>query len=61
MELWMQILSAALLIAMLFFVWPGVKASIQRSKQAEEKHWGTFAVIVIALAAFIALLAMSLQ
>ena len=61
METWQQILAAILLLAMLFFIWPGVKASIERSKQAEETHWGTFALIALALAAFIALLISSVQ
>ena len=61
METWQQILTAALLVAMLFFIWPGVKASIERSKQAEEKHWGSFILIALALVAFIALLISSVQ
>ena len=61
MELWQQILMAGMLVAMLFFIWPGVKASIARSKQAEEKHWGTFGIIVLLLVAFIALLIQMVQ
>ncbi len=61
METWQQILAAALLVAMLFFIWPGVKASIERSKQAEEKHWSTFILIALALVAFVALLISSVQ
>lgn len=61
METWQQVLYGLLLIAMLFFIWPGVKASIARSKQAEEKHWGTFALIVVAIIGFIALLISSVQ
>jgi hypothetical protein len=61
METWMQILSAGMMIAMLFFIWPGVKASIARSKQAEEKHWGTAIAIALILIAFIALLIASVR
>jgi hypothetical protein len=61
MGTWEQILYAVMLVAILFFVWPGVKASIARSKQSQEKHWGTFALIVIALIAFVALLISSVQ
>ncbi len=61
MGTWTQILSVVFLVAMLFFVWPGVKASIARSKQAEESHWGTFALIALALVGFIALLVSSVQ
>ena len=61
METWMQVLWAVALVAMLFFIWPSVKASIERSKQAEEKHWGTFALIVLALIGFIYLLILSVQ
>lgn len=61
MESWHQYLYAALIIAMLFFIWPSVKTSIARSKNAEEKHWVTFALIVLALIAFIYLLISSVQ
>ena len=61
METWQQILAALLLVAMLFFIWPGVRAGIERSKHAEEKHWGSFALIVLALIAFVALLISTVQ
>ncbi len=61
MEMWQQLLAAGILIAMLFFIWPSMKASLQRSKNAEEKHWGSFGLIVLAIIAFIALLISSVQ
>lgn len=61
METWQLIVYVVMLIAILFFVWPRVKTSIERSKQSQEKHWGTFALIVVAIIAFIALLISSVQ
>ena len=57
----MQILAAVVMVAMLFFLWPSLNASIERSKQSEEKHWGTFAVIVLLIVGFIWMMVMSLQ
>lgn len=39
MELWEQLLVGALVAVMLFFWWPGIKATMARSREAE-KDWG---------------------
>ena len=57
----MQIVWGIVLVAMLFFMWPALKAALARSQQAEQKHWGSFVLIVLALAGFIYLLILSLQ
>lgn len=56
MELWQQILMAVMGLMMLFFIFPNIKSSMERSKNAEEKHWGTVLLLAIALVAFVAFL-----
>ncbi len=56
MALWEQIAVVALAILVLFFFFPGIKATMQRSKEAEEKHWGTLALLALILVAFVFLL-----
>lgn len=56
MALWEKILLALFGLILIFWFLPGIKASIQRSKQAEEKHWGT----VIGLAALLVMFVMFL-
>ncbi|GAB4355947.1 MAG: hypothetical protein Kow006_22740 [Gammaproteobacteria bacterium] len=38
METWEQLLIGALVAVMLFFWWPGIKATMERSREAE-KDW----------------------
>jgi hypothetical protein len=40
---------------------PGIKATIERSKNAEEKHWGTVALLAVVLVAFVVLLIWSVR
>lgn len=61
MELWQKILMAVMGIAILFFLFPGIKASMERSKNAEEKHWGTTLLLAAALIAFVVFLVSTLQ
>ena len=61
MELWQQILSALFALLMLFFIYPSIKPMMERSKNAEEKHWGTLLLLAAALIAFIAFLVSSVQ
>ena len=56
MALWEQIAVAILGLLVLFFFFPGIKATMERSKNAEEKHWGTLALITLVLIAFVMLL-----
>jgi len=61
MELWEQIILGALAILVLFMFRPGIKATIERSKNAKEKHWGTIALLAVVLIAFVILLISSVR
>jgi hypothetical protein len=61
MELWEQIALGALAILMLFLFRPGIKATIERSKNAEEKHWGTLALLAVVLISFVIFLIWSVR
>ena len=61
MELWEQLVLGALAVLVLFLFGPGVKATIERSKNAEEKHWSTLALLAIVLIAFVVLLIWSVR
>ena len=61
MELWEQLALGALAILVLFLFRPGIKATIERSKNAEEKHWGTIALLAVVLIAFVVLMIWSVR
>lgn len=61
MELWEQIALGALALLVLFMFGPGIKATIERSKNAEEKHWSTVALLAVVLVAFVVLLIWSVR
>jgi intracellular septation protein A len=61
MELWEQIALGALALLVIFLFRPGIKATIERSKNAEEKHWGTLALLAVVLIAFVMLLIWSVR
>ena len=61
MELWQQIMAAGLGIMVLFMVFPSVKGAIAKSKNAEEKHWGTVILLAAVLIAFVMLMIYSVQ
>ncbi len=61
MELWQQLLAAAAVLLMLFFIAPGIKPALEKSKNAEEKHWGTLLLLAAVLIAFILLMIYSVQ
>ena len=61
MALWEQLLAGAIGLLVLFMFFPGIKATMEKSKNAEEKHWGTLALLAIVLIAFILLMISSLQ
>ena len=61
MELWEQIALGALALLVLFMFGPGIKATIERSKNAEEKHWSTVALLAAVLVAFVVLLIWSVR
>ena len=61
MELWQQIGSVILGVMVLAFIYPSIKPAMERSRNAEEKHWGTVVLLVAALVAFVAFLVSSVQ
>ena len=61
MELWEQLLAGALGLLVLFMFFPGIKATMEKSKNAEEKHWGTLILITVVLIAFVLLMINSVQ
>ncbi len=61
MELWEQLLAGAIGLLVLFMFFPGIKATMERSKNAEEKHWGTLVLLTVVLIAFIMLMINSIQ
>ena len=61
MELWEQLLAGAIALFVLFIFFPGIKATMEKSKNAEQKHWGTLALLAIVLIAFVLLMIFSVQ
>ena len=61
MELGEQLLAGALGLLVLFMVFPGIKATMEKSKNAEEKHWGTLALLAVVLIGFVLLMINSVQ
>ncbi len=61
MALWQQLLAGALGLLVLFMFFPGIKATMEKSKNAEEKHWGTLILLAIILIAFVLLMVSSVQ
>ncbi len=61
MALWEQIAITAVGLLVIFMFFPGIKATLTRSKNATEKHWGTLALLTIVLIAFVLLLISSVQ
>lgn len=61
MALWQQLLAGAIGLLVLFWFFPGIKATMEKSKNAEEKHWGTLALLAAVLLGFILLMIYSVQ
>ena len=61
MALWEQLLAGAIALLVIFMFFPGIKATMEKSKNAEEKHWGTLLLLAVVLIAFILLLISSVQ
>ena len=56
MPLWEKIAFTIFALIMIVLLYPGMRASIERSKQAQEKHWGTVLLLAAALVIFVLLL-----
>ncbi|MCK4704775.1 MAG: hypothetical protein KAT90_04810 [Gammaproteobacteria bacterium] len=61
MELWQQIGAVIMGLLVLAFIYPSIKPAMERSKNAEEKHWGTLLLLAAALIAFIVFLVSTVQ
>ncbi len=61
MELWQQLLAGALALFVIFMFFPGIKATMEKSKNAQEKHWGTLLLLAVVLIAFVLLMIYSVQ
>jgi hypothetical protein len=61
MALWEQLLAGALGLLVLFMFFPGIKATMEKSKNAKEKHWGTLVLLTLVLIGFVLLLIYSVQ
>jgi hypothetical protein len=61
METWEQISLAIFGLVMVFMLAPRIKPMMERSKNAEEKHWGAIILLAAALIAFVFLLISSVQ
>ncbi|MGB5396451.1 MAG: hypothetical protein WBN96_04830 [Gammaproteobacteria bacterium] len=56
MEFWEQALLAITALVMIYLLYPGVRASLEKSRQAQEKHWGTVILLALGLVGFVLLL-----
>jgi len=61
MELWEQLLLGVMGLGIVFWLFPGIKATMEKSKNAEEKHWGTILLLAAAVIAFVIFLVSSVQ
>ena len=61
MALWEQLLAGAIALLVLFMFFPGIKATMEKSKNAEEKHWGTIILLAVVLIAFVLFMISSVQ
>ena len=61
MELWEQILIGAVALMVIFVFFPGIKTTMERSRNAKEKHWGTLILLTAVLIGFVLLLISSVQ
>ena len=61
MELWQQLLGGAIALFVIFMFFPGIKATMEKSRNAEQKHWGTLLLLAVILIAFVLLMVSSVQ
>jgi hypothetical protein len=61
MELWEQLLLGVLGLGIVFWFFPGIKATMEKSRNAEVKHWGTIALLAFAVIAFVIFLISTVQ
>jgi hypothetical protein len=56
MPLWEKIAFTIFTLVMIYLLYPGIRASMEKSKQAQDKHWGTVLILTAALVIFVLLL-----
>ena len=56
MQVWEQVLLGAAALLLMFVFWPGVKVSMERSRQAENRDWKGVLAPVGLVAVFIIML-----
>jgi hypothetical protein len=56
MSTWEMVLMGALAILVLFWAGPGVKAMLEKSRQAKERDWAGLLVPLLLVVAFVILL-----
>ena len=56
MATWEQVLLGIAALALAFFFWPGVKASLERSRRAEQRDWLAVLLPIGAVVLFVVLL-----
>ena len=61
MPLWEKIAFTIFALVMIFLLYPGMRAAMEKSRQAEEKHWGTVLLLTAALVIFVLLLISMVQ
>lgn len=61
MDIWQQLLAVALGVMVLFIAVPSIKGAMQRSKEADEKHWGTAILLAAVLIGFVIFLISSVR
>jgi len=58
MAAWEQVLLGIGALLLVFFFWPGAKAAMEKSREAENPDWGGVFVPIAAVVIFIVLLVM---
>jgi hypothetical protein len=58
MAAWEQVLLGIGALLLVFFFWPGAKAAMENSRQAENPDWGGVFIPIAAVVIFIVLLVM---
>jgi hypothetical protein len=58
MATWEQVLVGIGGLLLVFFFWPGAKAAMEKSRQAENPDWGSVLIPITAVVIFIVILVM---
>jgi lipopolysaccharide export LptBFGC system permease protein LptF len=61
MALWQKIAFTIFVLVMIYLLYPVMLAAMEKSKQAQEKHWGTVLILTAALVIFVLLLVSVVQ